>query len=361
MDYKEKYEQALKIAQETYDKQPMYRDWLDKMFPELAESEDEKVRNGLVRLLKELLELGGVAEDEWDRNECEKYIAWLEKQGEQKPILDIEIPFGAKDGDVLATKAGGIFIYKELLYDKPFAYCGVDKFGVFKDCNCGNGLDWTPYLSNVTPATKEQRDLLFQKMKEAGYEWDANKKKLKEIEKPADVRTTGYWHVEDVEQKPTDEEMKRLLQTEYEKGRADAIAEMQKEWSEEDELQMQAIIDLLPGLTIRHNWLKSLKGRVQPKQEWSEEDNVKLQRIIDFLWYNRKGDTDAIYQQEQDIDWLKSLRPQNKWKPSDEQMKALNYVVNLMASSESPKENDYYYNVFKDLRKQLKKLKEGKV
>ena len=85
MNYKEKYEQALKMAQETYNTQPMYREWLEKMFPELAESEDEKVRNGLVRLLKELLELGGVAEDEWDRNECEKYIAWLEKQGEKKP------------------------------------------------------------------------------------------------------------------------------------------------------------------------------------------------------------------------------------------------------------------------------------
>ena len=31
----------------------------------------------------------------------------------------------------------------------------------------------------VVPATKEQRDLLFQKMKEAGYEWDAEKKELK--------------------------------------------------------------------------------------------------------------------------------------------------------------------------------------
>jgi hypothetical protein len=36
-------------------------------------------------------------------------------------------------------------------------------------------------LQNKTafyPATKEQRDLLFQKMKEAGYEWDSNKKEL---------------------------------------------------------------------------------------------------------------------------------------------------------------------------------------
>jgi hypothetical protein len=36
----------------------------------------------------------------------------------------------------------------------------------------------------IIPATKEQRDLLFQKMKEAGYEWDEEKKELKKIDKP---------------------------------------------------------------------------------------------------------------------------------------------------------------------------------
>ena len=35
---------------------------------------------------------------------------------------------------------------------------------------------------NIRPATKEQRDLLFQKMHEAGYEWDAEKKELRKIE-----------------------------------------------------------------------------------------------------------------------------------------------------------------------------------
>jgi hypothetical protein len=31
----------------------------------------------------------------------------------------------------------------------------------------------------IIPATKEQRDILFSKMKEAGYEWNAKKKELK--------------------------------------------------------------------------------------------------------------------------------------------------------------------------------------
>lgn len=101
------------------------------------------------------------------------------------------------------------------------------------------------------------------------------------------------------------------------------------------------------------------------KQEWSKENNERLVRIHQFIWANRKGDTDEIYQQEQDADWLmtlesqpkqewseedkeildgiidtldglclidsdrlnwlKSLKP-NHWKPSEEQMQALNWV-----------------------------------
>ncbi len=37
-------------------------------------------------------------------------------------------------------------------------------------------------VNTVKPATKEQRDTLFAKMEEAGYEWDADRKELKKIE-----------------------------------------------------------------------------------------------------------------------------------------------------------------------------------
>lgn len=43
-------------------------------------SEDEKIRTKLLNLLKELLELGGVAQDTWSMNDCEQFITWLEKQ-----------------------------------------------------------------------------------------------------------------------------------------------------------------------------------------------------------------------------------------------------------------------------------------
>lgn len=112
----------------------------------------------------------------------------------------------AKEGDILANDHH-ILILKELDYDwytngTPYsvkAYCGIKPNGNFelgRDnwCFCGT--------LHIHPATKEQRNLLFTKMKEAGYVWDVKKKELKEIEqKPADKFETkfkiekGKWYV----------------------------------------------------------------------------------------------------------------------------------------------------------------------
>jgi len=81
----------------------------------------------------------------------------------------------AKDGDVLATSAGA-FIYNgnDGGGSCPGSHCGISTLGRFKT---GAEYHWTG--KPVFPATKEQRDLLFQKMIETGYEWDAEKKELK--------------------------------------------------------------------------------------------------------------------------------------------------------------------------------------
>ena len=98
----------------------------------------------------------------------------------------------ARDGDVLANDKS-VFIYAKVLYNKPYAYCGVDKFGVFKD-NCLK-YDWSNSIDNIHPATKEQRDLLFQKMQEADYTWNAEKKVLEGIKPKFHV---GDWIVSTV-------------------------------------------------------------------------------------------------------------------------------------------------------------------
>jgi len=83
----------------------------------------------------------------------------------------------AKDGDIL-SKDSIPFIFKSR-DNNCIAYCGITDFGLFKVVE--DGFSWCNDI-NVTPATKKQRGLLFQKMKEAGYGWDAEKKELKEIE-----------------------------------------------------------------------------------------------------------------------------------------------------------------------------------
>lgn len=253
---------------------------IEELIPELKESENEMIRKVLLDFLKDELEKHG--DEEWDGCfHTTDMIAWLEKQG------------------------------------------------------------------NLMDALQE-----------------ANKKIGELVEE-------NYYLKEQGEQKP-----QRMISAEAKEDMYDKPV-----WSEEDSIRLQRIIDFLwhnrkgdtDGIYQQEqdiDWLKSLKDRIQPKQEWkqentgdltdfenvmmhignsffgknagldpndtnvikeqanlllelipskewSEEDSIRLRRIIDFLWHNRKGDTDTIYQQEQDIEWLKSLRPQKQWKPSD--------------------------------------------
>lgn len=60
-----------------------------------------------------------------------------------------------------------------------------------------------------------------------------------------------------------------------------------------------------------------------------------------------------------DIVWLKSLRPQSRWKPSDEQMKALKYAIKRWENGQGVAcPSSFKYYLITDLYNDLKKLKE---
>lgn len=91
----------------------------------------------------------------------------------------------AKDGDVLTYRLDNgkvlIMIYESLgtsFYGDVdiHALLDGDYFSESAACVC------CKFMELLTPATKEQRDLLFEKMKEAGYKWDSVKKELGKIE-----------------------------------------------------------------------------------------------------------------------------------------------------------------------------------
>ena len=368
MDYEKAYKEALKKAKQF--KSPYCQAAVEQIFPELKESEDEKIREGLINMLSQDYELH------------KKAIAWLEKQGEQKPVISddalregiahfgitqyqidnwlkkyvdvenrgehkstnnvepifkvgdwiiknddssvnidyscckitkvengnytIESIYGykgyntfetfekdyhpwtiqdAKDGDILMANAPFIFNGNlEGGIGCPGAHCAINTLGKFQIPNYPE--HWTGHTT--TPATKEQRDLLFQKMHEAGYKWDAEKKELRNIESnPA--------------------------------------------WSEEDEKIYQSILDD----TVQENqldgnqwvWLKSIKDRVQPqpKQEWSKEDDYVYNEIL------KRVEKKTLYEHDLEYiyNWLKSIK-HNHWKPSEQNLKDLEWCADLV-------------------------------
>lgn len=87
----------------------------------------------------------------------------------------------AKNGDVLRLGCV-IAIFKQYIgQEKCICYCSISEDGDF-EIPIEEVGDNIYGCTNATPATKAQRDILFTKMKEAGYEWDVKKKELKKIE-----------------------------------------------------------------------------------------------------------------------------------------------------------------------------------
>ena len=217
----------------------------------------------------------------------------------------------AKDGDVLSFNDDhgndSIELIKSITGKKiEFWFCltNGDSYEVF------DGI--TPYTNLVsrkdaTPATKGQRDLLFQKMHEAGYEWDAEKKELKKIVQKSFARykvgDTIYYDsfgrlvsfvIANIVENGTDDPM-------YEDKDGNSvfqndIIEQKPAWSEEDEdmcYKATAVINRLCAegkeyvwsvktLKKLFYWLKSLKERVQPQNTWkpSEEMLEALYRAV---------------------------------------------------------------------------------
>ena len=101
-------------------------------------------------------------------------------------------------------------------------------------------------------------------------------------------------------------------------------------------------------------WEKK-QGEQKPT-EWSEEDLQMLQDVISGLEATKQltyaHEPQGKAQMQERIYWLKSLRPQNRWKPSEEQMLAINTAINIVGKGTI---NGKY---LVELLEQLKKLRE---
>ena len=216
----------------------------------------------------------------------------------------------AKDGDVL---------FQDLMDGMTFIYDGIGSYMeiLYSFLINNNGENTLPYnigkpntgigtiednRNIVHPATKEQRDLLFQKMKEAGYEWDSENKELKKIEQNIVEIPFG-----------TDSEIQEAMYVIPEGFHAE----------------------------INGNEIFIKQGKQKPV-EWSEEDMLMIESIIQSLEVTKGfGATDIK------IDWLKSLKPQSHWKPSDEQIKTLEKTITYFVGGQKTMLESLYNEIKK--------------
>ena len=307
MDYKEKYNklvEAIKVLQEANPSDEGIQNWVEDNVPELAESEDERIRKEIYTYL--FNELNNTKQLTPITDTFERWLKWL-KYDEPKSVNNVKPKFkvgdwivtpenkvlqitsiedttysfnneshyweicycdekchlwsiqDAKPGDVLAGKIDGdsyILIYKQTkdgwIETYGHYYNTVDRFCVPSQLFCRD------YQGTFIPDTKEKRVLLFQKMEEAGYEWDVEKKELKKI-----GNKSIEWHREDEQNLNVclgyipDEFLRRWL--------TDAIHVKYDNpaWSEEDEEFLRRAINAAKdSYPMTAKWLKSLKQRI---------------------------------------------------------------------------------------------------
>jgi len=102
------------------------------------------------------------------------------------------------------------------------------------------------------------------------------------------------------------------------------------------------------------DWLKSLKDRVQPKVELTQLDKNILEAAIAFVEQNNHFNCWRGVDKHTVLSALHSLRPQSKWKPSDEQMDTLKQ---WLKDKRYDGDERYCFPIFDSLYQDLKKLK----
>ena len=241
MDYKEKYEMALEKARKIHNETEFdyEKGMMEEIFPELKESEDERIRKAILTGLIDCRDAPDLGWSDFGGIEIDDCIAWLEKQGKPnkvEPKLKIEsgkwyvcirnlldgygnrafckgdvylsekdgylipcnsniplyLPYcvdtyfrnwtfkDAKDGDVLySIDSKQPFLYKKRpQFSQAIGYCCVNEFGEFAIWNTSKCVICT---DKYIPATKEQRNTLEKAMTNAGYRWNKEELKLEKI------------------------------------------------------------------------------------------------------------------------------------------------------------------------------------
>ena len=316
-----------------------FRNTLIHIFPELKESEDERIRKELICYFEKY---PSIVIGPFNTKEC---IAWLEKQS--TPQVRTGLEWVNTIDDACDKRYSEEYAHGEYCHEQSF------KWG-FQE-----GVDWLEKQKGT------EREI------EGNYLCNGEQKPIEEVN-GEDYGIDGLYAAMDIlnktlgqvegyqsddgilehkaamtavkklyKQKPVELEkeeksrlMKKCVHRAYQQGydtgffMATTELEHKQEWSEEDESMRIKCIGIFETYCAEDasrliTWLKSIKDRVQPEQEWSEEDEERQEETIELLETLIDHPKFRNYATTRCVDWLKSLRPQKQWKPSEEQIKAV--------------------------------------
>ena len=383
-----RYDEAKLQMSAAYNSNRCTIGFMNEIFPELAESEDERTIKEIVTYLKSVIANKGYRD-----KFIESWIAWLEnaqyaiehakregfqlgykagieKQGEKtEPIEDFDTEFERQISHLVASA-----INKEHEYNQgyvkwaaqsliEYAKREIEKQGEEKPIKEHDVCD---FCENRYGCVNPCPTKLIEEQKPVDK--IEHKFKVGDIIKPKDG---GHepWQIMQVDMFDKKYRFKDGYVVHFSQEDAYELVEQKSSWSEEDELhikELERLVKQVWAIAEHENdketihkmsdlsfFLKTLKPQL--KQEWSEEDIDNIKNIIflcnnsiegiEYTWIPSQAA--KIKELMESILYSSKLQPQ--WKPSDEQMDALDDVISS---------RDIKYDVLSELWKDLEKLKD---
>ena len=251
------------------------REVLKTLIPELVESEDERIRRELIEFIRWSEDRGMTRHDFHQAKRPSEWIAYLEKQKDSDMEFHEGYTLGFSDGVKSVEQKEPHYTKRNALFDKCVENCDPA----------------------VTKKVSDEVDEM-----------------LKKEQKEETLRNfiDDFPYSDQKEQKPVE-----FTHHETNESLKDAVTHQMEDDGDVDDFVRRGIDDIaLKYAELGVRWQK------EQKPEWSDEDERKLQKCIKIVerW---EEDYDIAYAPYSGM--LKSLRPH--WKPSEEQMEALNSLL----------------------------------
>ena len=303
-------------------------------FPELVESEDEGIRKAIGYAIGQSTHSDGTLINGVSSEEA---LAWLEKQEEHANFRNkIQV------GDKVTRNEDGVLVNLSQLkrIAKP-----AEEYNI-------TGIGSKHAEGKLAEKIKELNDTLEKQSKQKSADKVEPKFKVGQTIKKEDFNSgftivkleDGFYYNDMGDHFPfTDQAHWELV-------------EQKPAWSEEDEEIWNKAKQIFPeSLNMQSGYVTGCIDTFKHfslKKEWSEDDMKVIKEIIFLLKHHNSNETlTTVHSIEDMINWLKSLRPQNTWKPSEGDIIILEKVI------KGELEPKVFEATLQGILEQLKKLK----